>query len=169
MYSAVRAVSPSSISQKRLDATRQARRRSPLSSRSLKTGTNADDRAASATSARTRFGIWNATVKALIRPETPKKYDATISRTSPSTRESAVASPKIALETASRRAGGSAGAPLRRRPARHLGVGVLDRRGVVERDLVGLPRRQAPRAPALVPLPPALGALEGSLVVVHDR
>ena len=34
----VRAVSPSSINQKRLDATRQARRRSPFSSRSLKTG-----------------------------------------------------------------------------------------------------------------------------------
>ncbi len=66
--SAVRAVSPSSISQNRLEATRQARRRSPRSISSLNTGTNADDRAASATSARTRLGTWKATVKALIRP-----------------------------------------------------------------------------------------------------
>ena len=58
MKSAVSAVSPSSISQKRLEATRQARRRSPFSISSLKTGTNADESAASATSARTRFGNW---------------------------------------------------------------------------------------------------------------
>ena len=70
--SAVTAVSPSSISQKRLEATRQARFRSPRSIRSLKTGTNADESAASATSARTRFGTWNATVNALIRPAAPK-------------------------------------------------------------------------------------------------
>ena len=62
----------SSSSQKSVDATRQARRRSPFSSSSLKTGTNAPESAASATSARTRFGIWNATVKALIRPRLPK-------------------------------------------------------------------------------------------------
>ena len=68
MKSAVSPPSPSSISQKRLDATRQARLRSPFSSSSLKTGTNADESAASATSARTRFGIWNATVNALILP-----------------------------------------------------------------------------------------------------
>ena len=52
MNSAVSPPSPSSISQKRLDATRQARFRSPFSSSSLKTGTNADESAASATSAR---------------------------------------------------------------------------------------------------------------------
>ena len=34
----------------------------------MKTGTNADESAASATSARTRFGSWNATVNALIFP-----------------------------------------------------------------------------------------------------
>ena len=72
MKSAESAVRPSSISQKRLDATRHARRRSPFSSNSLKTGTNADDSAASATSARTRFGIWKAIVKALIFPAAPK-------------------------------------------------------------------------------------------------
>ena len=59
-------------SQKTVDATRQARAFSPFSSSSLKTGTNADESAASATSARTRFGIWKATVKALIGPRAPK-------------------------------------------------------------------------------------------------
>ena len=72
MKSAVRADRISSTSQKRLDATRQARRRSPFSSSSVNTGTKADCRAASATSARTRFGTWNATVKALIFPAAPK-------------------------------------------------------------------------------------------------
>jgi len=38
----------------------------------VKTGTNADDRAASATSARIRFGTWKATVNALILPAAPK-------------------------------------------------------------------------------------------------
>ena len=72
MKSAVSAPRPSSISQKSVEATRHARFRSPFSSSSLKTGTNADESAASATSARTRFGIWNATVNALIRPAAPK-------------------------------------------------------------------------------------------------
>jgi hypothetical protein len=70
--SAVRAPSPRSTSQNRLDATRQARRRSPFSSNSVKIGTNAEERAASATSARTRFGTWKATVKALTLPAAPK-------------------------------------------------------------------------------------------------
>ena len=64
----------SSVSQKSVEATRQARFFSPFSSSSLKTGTNAPESAASATSARTRFGIWIATVNALMSPETPKKY-----------------------------------------------------------------------------------------------
>ena len=72
MKSAVSPPRPSSTSQKRLDATRQARLRSPFSSSSLKTGTNADESAASATSARTVFGIRNATVNALIAPTVPK-------------------------------------------------------------------------------------------------
>ena len=71
MNNALSAVSPSSISQKRLDATRQARFGS-FFSRSMKTGTNADESAASATSARTRFGNWNAIVNALIFPAVPK-------------------------------------------------------------------------------------------------
>ena len=58
MKNALSAVRPSSISQKRLEATRQARLRSPFSISSLKTGTNADESAASARSARTRFGNW---------------------------------------------------------------------------------------------------------------
>jgi hypothetical protein len=69
---AVRPPSPSSISQKRLEATRQARLRSPFWRSSLKTGTKADESAASATSERKRFGTWKATVKALILPAAPK-------------------------------------------------------------------------------------------------
>ena len=38
----------------------------------MKTGTKADERAASATSARMRFGTWKATVNALILPAAPK-------------------------------------------------------------------------------------------------
>ena len=64
--------SPRRIIQKSVEATRQARARSPFSRSSLKTGTNAPESAASASSARTRFGIWIATVKALIFPATPK-------------------------------------------------------------------------------------------------
>ena len=93
----------SRTSQKIVEATRQARTRSPFSRSSLKTGTKAPESAVSATSARTRLGIWNATVKALIRPAAPNAYAATISRTSPRTRERAVAAPKIAVERASRR------------------------------------------------------------------
>ena len=44
----------------------------PFSSSSVNTGTKADWSAASATRARTRFGTWNATVKALIFPAAPK-------------------------------------------------------------------------------------------------
>ena len=72
MKSAVSPPRPSSISQKRLEATRQARLRSPFSSSSLKTGTNAEERAASATSARIVFGTRNATSNALIDPTVPK-------------------------------------------------------------------------------------------------
>ena len=72
MKSAVSAPRPRSVSQKRLEATRQARLRSPLSIRSLKTGTNADESAASATSARIVFGTRKAIWKALTGPCTPK-------------------------------------------------------------------------------------------------
>jgi hypothetical protein len=73
MNTAVSPVRPSRRSQKRLEATRHARARSPFSSSSVKTGTKAEESAASATSARKRFGTWKATVKALIpAPSTPK-------------------------------------------------------------------------------------------------
>ena len=72
MKSAVIPLRTSRTSQNRLDATRQARARSPRSSRSLNTGTNADESAASATSARIVFGIRNATSNALIEPTVPK-------------------------------------------------------------------------------------------------
>ena len=72
MKSAVRPPSPSSVSQKSDEATRQARLRSPFSSRSLNTGTNADESAASATSARIVFGTRNAMLNAFTGPLTPK-------------------------------------------------------------------------------------------------
>ncbi len=72
MNSAVRPPRPSKTSQNRLEATRHARLRSPFSSRSEKTGTNADESAASATSARSVFGIRNATSNPLIGPTVPK-------------------------------------------------------------------------------------------------
>ena len=71
--SAVRAPSTSRIRKKRLDATRNASlaaRRVSISS--VKTGTNAPWSAESATSARIRFGTWNAIVKADIAALTPK-------------------------------------------------------------------------------------------------
>ena len=72
MKRAVTPPSPSSMSQKIVEATRHALARSPFSSISLKIGTKAAERAESATSALTRFGTWNATVNVLISPATPK-------------------------------------------------------------------------------------------------
>jgi hypothetical protein len=69
----------------------------------VKTGTNAPCSAASANRARIRFGNWNAIVKADIAPLTPKKLAATISRTSPATRERPVANEKKSVERPSRR------------------------------------------------------------------
>ena len=103
MKSAVTPPRTRSVSQNSVDATRHARWRSPFSSRSLNTGTNAPESAASARSARTTFGMRIATVNALMSPVTPKKYALTISRTRPSTREIAVASEKTAVERAIRR------------------------------------------------------------------
>ncbi len=91
---------PSSISQKIDDATRQARFRSPFTSRSLKTGTNAADNAESATSERTVFGIRKAISNALIGPLMPKIAACAISRTSPITREIPVAIAKMTPERA---------------------------------------------------------------------
>ena len=57
MKSAVTPLPTRRKSQKIVEATRHARAFSPFSSSSLKTGTKADESAASATSARIRFGI----------------------------------------------------------------------------------------------------------------
>src|SRR5215211_1083083 len=103
MKRAVMPVRPRRTSQKRVEATRHARARWPFSSISLNTGTNADESAASATRARRRFGTWKATVNALISPWTPKYRRTTISRTSPISRDPAVAREKSAVERASRR------------------------------------------------------------------
>ena len=72
-------------------ATRQARSRSPCSSSSVKTGTNAALSAESATSERSRLGIWLATTNAEYVVEAPKIAAVTISRSRPATRDSAVA------------------------------------------------------------------------------
>ncbi len=69
---AVTAPSTRQMRKKRLEATRNASFRSPFSSSSVNTGTNAPWSAASANSARTRFGTWKAIVKADIGPVTPK-------------------------------------------------------------------------------------------------
>ena len=114
MKSAVRPPSPSSISQKIDDATRQARFRSPFTSRSLKTGTNAAESAESATSARTVFGMRNAISKALTGPEMPKTAAWAISRTRPTTRESPVAIAKMTPERASPRVASAPALPARR-------------------------------------------------------
>ena len=68
------AIAPSATSSRPASvlASCSASRRRLCSSRSLKTGTNADESAASATSARIRFGIWKASVKAEAAPLVPK-------------------------------------------------------------------------------------------------
>ncbi len=70
--SAVTAASTRQIRKNRLEATRNASLRSPFSSSSVKTGTNAPWSAESANRARTRFGTWKAIVNADIAPVTPK-------------------------------------------------------------------------------------------------
>ena len=70
--STVSAPSTKMIRKKRLEATWKASLRLPFSSSSAKTGTNAPWSAASANSARIRFGNWNAIVNADIAPLTPK-------------------------------------------------------------------------------------------------
>ncbi len=70
--SAVTAPSTRKIRKKRLEATWNASLRFPFSSSSVKTGTKAPWSAASANSARIRFGNWNAIVNADIAPLTPK-------------------------------------------------------------------------------------------------
>ena len=85
MKNAVRAPRMSVTMKISVDASRNASRRLPRSSCSVKTGTNAAWIAASANRLRTRFGTWKAIVKADICAVTPKYEAATISRTSPAT------------------------------------------------------------------------------------
>ncbi len=83
--------------QNSVEASRKASLRRPCWSSSVKTGTNAAERAALANRLLTRFGIWKAIVKAEAGPPVPKKLAATISRTSPAIREMPVAIEKIAV------------------------------------------------------------------------
>src|SRR6185437_4309040 len=113
MKISVRVPSTATIRLNRPHATVSASFRRPFSSSSVNTGTNAAWSAASANSARIRFGTWNATVKADIGPVTPNLLAATISRISPATRDSPVAAEKKTALMASRRlrAAGASGAP----------------------------------------------------------
>src|SRR3954453_20909646 len=97
MKNAVSAPRPISISQNSVEASRTASFRRPFSSSSVKTGTNAADSAAFANRFVTRLGTWTAIVYAEAGPLVPKKLAATISRTSPATREMPVAIEKIAV------------------------------------------------------------------------
>ena len=72
MNASVSVPSATSSSPASAAASCSASRRRLFSSSSEKTGTNADESAASATSARIRFGTWNASVKADIAPDVPK-------------------------------------------------------------------------------------------------
>ena len=72
MNASVSVPSATSSSPASAAASCSASRRRLFSSSSEKTGTKADERAASATSARIRFGTWNASVKADIAPDVPK-------------------------------------------------------------------------------------------------
>ena len=111
----VTAESPANESHQTVEATRQARSRSPFVSSSLKIGTKAAPSAASATSERIRLGIWYATVKALIAsPCTVKIHAAAASRSMPTRRLAPVATANSAVETAMRRRSGASGAaPVR--------------------------------------------------------
>src|SRR4051812_8625746 len=105
MKTIVITVSPTSSRPASAAASSKASLRFFCSSSSLNTGTKALESAASATSARTRFGIWNASVKAEAGPLVPKYAAATTSRNRPTTRESPVKTEKISVLTAVRRAG----------------------------------------------------------------
>ena len=72
MKTSVMTVSATSSSPASEAASSIASLRFFCSSSSLKTGTNALESAASATSARIRFGIWNASVNADAGPPVPK-------------------------------------------------------------------------------------------------
>ena len=72
MKTTVTAPSTTRISPNSAPASSNASLRLRCSSSSVKTGTNAALSAESATSARTRFGTWNAIVKAENGPEVPK-------------------------------------------------------------------------------------------------
>ncbi len=83
--------------QKSVEASRKASWRRPFCRRSVKTGTNAAERAAFANRLLTKFGTWLASANAEAGAPVPKKLAATISRTSPATREKPVKIEKIAV------------------------------------------------------------------------
>src|ERR1700724_124568 len=109
---------------------------------------SAADSAALANRLLTRFGIWNAIVKADAGPLVPKKLAATISRARPAMREIPVAIEKIAVLRATvppPPVGGPCGADA------SAASGVVDKAAIVRRSAAragGFDRRVAPKAMA---------------------
>ena len=89
---------------------RNASRLRPCCSSSVNTGTNAADSAACENRLLNRFGICDASVNADAAAEVAKKPPATTSRPRPATRDTAVATAKIAVLTAIRLRRGGGGA-----------------------------------------------------------
>ncbi len=108
MKNAVIAPSAISMIQNSVDASRNASFLRPFCSNSVNTGTNAADSAAFANRLANRFGTWKASVNAEAGPFVPKKLAATISRSSPATREKPVRIEKIAVLRATPRPSGGA-------------------------------------------------------------
>ena len=158
--SAVRST-PSTIRmiQNSVEASLNASRLRPCCSSSVNTGTNAAESAACANRFDIRFGTCEAIVNADAAAEVAK-YAATISRTRPTTRESAVAIAKIAVLTrcagaAVGAAGPWGGAPGPREVAAGLCVGVRFRRSRSRcRSGQGRYSTDAPRRNAAAPLCP---------------
>ena len=80
MNTAVIAPSAISMIQNSVEASRSASLRLPCCSSSVKTGTNAADKAALANRLLARFGTWKASVKAEKRPLVPKPSSVSATR-----------------------------------------------------------------------------------------
>ncbi len=133
MKSAERPPRITAASQRTTLATRHASGSLPSSRSWTNTGTNAAEIALSATRLRTRFGTLNAIRNAPRAGLAPKKRAATISRTTPATRDTAVAAPNTAVDAARRLcsligAGVYRPAAMLLRPRRQAGICVSIRR-----------------------------------------
>src|SRR3954454_6600616 len=182
--SAESAPSTTAASHRTMLATRHASGSRPSSRSCAKTGTNAAEIALSATRLRTRFGTLKAIRKAPSAGLEPKKLAATISRTTPATRDTAVAAPNAAVDAA-RRLCSLIGARVYRpaamlpRPRRKAGVRVSISKGEggqLEAASQAGPNggASAAREPALPPadqdaLPAAVGGRRGGRIGAGRR